>query len=62
MAFDSPKANISQAWATGHTSTGTLDEWKIEDHVEDATRAIHFEFTDSFRLSVLQDVVNKTEA
>ena len=61
MALDSPKASISQAWATGHTSTGTLEEWKIWRSLEDATRAIHFELSGSFHTSAFQDVVNMTE-
>ena len=61
MALDSPKASISQAWATGHTSTGTLEEWKIEDSLKEATRAIT-EFTDSkSRTTNTVAVQHKTE-
>ena len=63
MALDFAEAsNLARPRLLGHTSTGTLEEWKIEDsRLEEATRAIT-EFTDSkSRTTNTVAVQHKTE-
>ena len=63
MALDFTQAsNLARPRLLGHTSTGTLEEWKIEDsRLEEATRAINSSSLTPTRTTNTVAVQHKTE-